>query len=430
MSSFDFARTRCAPIINENRTPSPNLSPRPYPSPIHSHLPPEIMTIIFTICCTSLSKSWEDRSDVYPKLPPPFVLMSVCLSWRTLVLNTQHIWTSLQIRISDRESKPSNAHQKVSALMEWWRSKSHLLPINIAMKIPPAHQHVFGNEDLFERLIPLADKWESLHLQMPSSYFSPWFLAERIHAPKLRSIVFEISRSSRLIDTYPLADKHQGIFSRPKTMILEAPLLSELTIISTRTKRRRDPLFDFLHWSFPCSTLTKLHLVGRLSIHLIVYLNILSEAKNLIDCHLDLPNWTPNMIQEIDPSLKNIILPKLQNLLLYSLVSTSSARPYSGLEILRFLTLRSLQSLTIQNNVPNHLRAGVFPLGSVLTELYTRSFFPLKILNIRCSKGFEFFGIQEFLRNVPTIQDVTLEECGFETEKDSLNINLCPPILP
>ncbi|KAK0454211.1 uncharacterized protein EV420DRAFT_1645105 [Desarmillaria tabescens] len=128
-------------------------------SPIR-RLPSDILLEIFSLAA--------DDSEICLS-SPPFILRSVCYTWRVLVLTSPSLWSKVKIKISNtRDVREAYNKQR---LLRTAFSLSGKCPLNISIKsfgiIPDTRELTL----IQQCLVPTSDRWKSLylHIQYPEN---------------------------------------------------------------------------------------------------------------------------------------------------------------------------------------------------------------------------------------------------------------------
>ena len=133
----------------------------PSPVPVHlsrkPHIPPEILSSIFTLC---LPDDWEDcgvRARAIPVL-----LSQVSVYWRSVAVSTPLLWSSMHIRlekdISDR------------AMFETWLARTHgtLLSIKVVASSSVDEEQTVTHP-MLELILSCCHRWQHFAFDLPIS---------------------------------------------------------------------------------------------------------------------------------------------------------------------------------------------------------------------------------------------------------------------
>ncbi|KAF9264043.1 hypothetical protein L218DRAFT_1076918 [Marasmius fiardii PR-910] len=123
-------RQRLTLLEEEERSLESNISKRRFALETWPSVPTEIWEIIFTMVCTEYPKNRDDYHSRFtePALGVPAVVLShVCSRWRTIVLGSPKLWTSIRIAL---DKVPRGAAHLVQAIIK--RSEGRPLDIHLS----------------------------------------------------------------------------------------------------------------------------------------------------------------------------------------------------------------------------------------------------------------------------------------------------------
>lgn len=237
-------------------------------SPIR-RLFPEILEKVFEYAV-------EESNRIAPAAAPQ-VFTAVCHKWRTIALETRHLWR--RVRIDEEFFETNHAHRWLSQ----WLSHSGTLPLNIAIDIDKEALDVVEKAELLGELCSSAVQTILYNPNRQVEKFT-WsgdclvfnlmlMKIPTVGCPTLHSLTISMSR------TFPLEDRDWAHIGR----FLEFPQLRSLELWGC----------GFL---FPCfrlsSKLQRLTVKGNVIPHLVspyaTWISMWKTCPNLVDVEIDL----------------------------------------------------------------------------------------------------------------------------------------------
>ncbi|KAG6920028.1 hypothetical protein DXG01_010096 [Tephrocybe rancida] len=234
-----------------------------YRSPI-CNAAPELLLHIFTQCLLL------DSLPVCGIHATPVVISQVCAGWRTLVLNSSHLWSSFKIIISDQPS-PS------PSFVQLWIERSAFRPMKFCLELdefPPVHDMALVTRagSVLDVLAIRSHFWKDVSLILPGSY-ALLECASDLAMPRLQTL--ELT----------LRNCHPDDFKATDVLLQNCPSLSSFTWSNRSSWGRWDrALENTLTPSFVWQNLTCL--VYNSSISLSSSYAILLHCTNLVSCDL------------------------------------------------------------------------------------------------------------------------------------------------
>ncbi|KAJ8073848.1 hypothetical protein AAF712_003297 [Marasmius tenuissimus] len=149
-------------------------------SPIRS-LPPEILSMIFAFSCEA------NPLDVC-HVPPAVTLSFVCAQWRTIVLSSPSLWSSISIDFEHWDMIPNLCVLENMTRLFLERSKKS--PLTLVLRLSEPTSCEFRASSTLNALVDSADRWCDITLLEPWNIgpSSPIFQGLRGHLPILRSL--------------------------------------------------------------------------------------------------------------------------------------------------------------------------------------------------------------------------------------------------
>ena len=158
-------------------------------SPILRYLPPEIISVVFTLTLPDVSffRYFLTKNDSRSKkdwTTTPFILGAVCKDWREITWTTPVLWSSIIVHLTKYTIKTR------SSLVRDWLSRSGQLPLSICISFGPMQRL---SREVTEETISLAEiinqysaRWYHFDLSSPA-HVARYFRAKELHAPILES---------------------------------------------------------------------------------------------------------------------------------------------------------------------------------------------------------------------------------------------------
>ncbi|KDR69863.1 hypothetical protein GALMADRAFT_271918 [Galerina marginata CBS 339.88] len=228
--------------------------------PISNRLPPELISKIF--CLYVLGNRKESCPPVASPghrklLPAPFLLASICRTWREIALSTPNMWTSINIYVGSAvDILPA------SRMVKAWTAHSAQLPLTLKVEFSENVDQSQTNREmashLFTEVRKVSARWYHLILHIHSSYYAS--LTDDIEGtPLLEALQLDpVSDPDQVLQPFVLLNSPQLIH-----LDVSYHLLSQIAV-------RFDNLAYFKgHFFFEKEVLM-----------------ILSSANRLVDCRI------------------------------------------------------------------------------------------------------------------------------------------------
>ncbi|KAJ8521161.1 hypothetical protein ONZ45_g2108 [Pleurotus djamor] len=272
------------------------------PSPIQ-RIPVELLLAIFAECLPNVSFTKPSVSDA------PMLLTHVCASWRTIVLETPQMWSSLGVNMLERKPTPL-------PMVEWWLERVKDRPFDFSFRLdqwpPVAGQLVRQATAVLGLLVGKMSSWRDVQLVLPGSYK----LLNSIPTPGAANQLHSIN-----VDLQDWKESEMDSLNR----IFEgAPSLRKLTWSNRASWSSWDRSFDDFLCKMDISWGSLTHIVFDAWICLGDLLFILNQCHNLTLCdlrHFGGGYLPPNATKTEPPS--RLVLPHLQTLSIYQLYLNS-----------------------------------------------------------------------------------------------------------
>ncbi|KAK7462296.1 hypothetical protein VKT23_007897 [Stygiomarasmius scandens] len=368
---------------------SPLMNVLAFSSALIARMPPEILAEIFLHhvqangSISLLNLEAAKYSWTLLCRPPVLVLSQVCSSWRRIVETQPRLWTQVYLPLNAR-------HEPLlpdPALFSEWLGRSGRLPLEITIKMGyPGHplSSAFLNAILF-----VSSRWRTLHLQYFRLSDIRKLLDQPIHTPLLEDVTLDCDRFPNHSD-----------FSVTEN----APRLTKYKIGGELGAR----------FSLASSRITHIKLYE-------LYANpdrpdiceILRSCQHLQESTLilyDLPS--PHEERTVDV----IKVPELRALCLIFIGQ------FGCPQLLSWVMLPSLTKLTIKHDfdpedwsldTETSLERRISPMP-FLIGLQKRSNFELSELNLLTTTGVNASDLLDFLRQIPSLQILNLENCRLD----------------
>ncbi|KAJ7208059.1 hypothetical protein GGX14DRAFT_499871 [Mycena pura] len=224
-------------------------------------LPQDIMEEIFYFCLPD-DVLGDDRELVPDPHAAPLVLLRVCSCWRSIVLSTPRLWSSVRVNLRSQDSQHL---QKSLSLLEYWLARARSRPLSVGV----AYRNYEDNpspERLIEVLTGSSERWQDVRLELPFKDLQRLNVIEG-NVPMLRKLHIG-----------PMDAYHggmQGLHTVPITAFSEAPALREVHLVTG---------FPFTI-ELPLAQLRKLQVT---SLSVCECLDILAASPSLVECSLSL----------------------------------------------------------------------------------------------------------------------------------------------
>jgi hypothetical protein len=141
----------------------------------------EILTEIFWNCLPKVMDpaGWMSNSNA------PRLLCRVCLLWRSIVLDTPKIWTTVAITIRNLRRDPQVGRQVINTWLEWSRN----LPLGLYLIYGPMNFSRTG-ATLLDTILSIfyshSSRWQHIFLHLPHA---PTLSFPQLNAPLLQSFM-------------------------------------------------------------------------------------------------------------------------------------------------------------------------------------------------------------------------------------------------
>lgn len=298
--------------------------------PIH-RVPTEILLTIFKECLPDVRYRKPSLDDA------PLLLTHVCSTWRMLVVQTSHMWTSLCVDILERRPTPLS-------IVELWVDRIGALPFDFAFRLdqwPPVPLQLVRQAILILNL--LANKmslWRDIQLVLPGSY------------KLLRSIPIDTAGDHLSSLTIDLQDWKEEEMDALNRIFKSARSLRKLTWSNRASWSSWDRSFDDFLCKMDISWGSLTHMVFDAWICLGDLLYVLNQCTNLVEC--DLRHFGGGFVTPSDCSnskVPRLLLPKLRTLSIYQLYLNTGLG--SLLDSVQCPNLRSFTAICgFTDNVP------------------------------------------------------------------------------
>ncbi|KAJ6568748.1 hypothetical protein B0H19DRAFT_1133891 [Mycena capillaripes] len=288
-------------------------------SPLRA-IPPEILQEIFVACLPTRHCAIMHAAHM------PLLLGRVCSGWRTILLSTPALWSSVHVVVPPIDSGPQELLE-ACALLKMWLQRSGDCPLSISIFVPIAFDK--NLPPFVDIIVPYSRRWMSLQL-LP---------ATREELPGLWDLA---SEDVPLLQTLEIAD---NIYEIPDPRALRflsvAPILRHLTIKYFQA----DVSIPRCHWE----QLTSLSLESQrffYNLDASQVMELLGQCVNLAYCRLAFPIGSPGPLTVAStPALPQVVLSHLHTLSMAGEVSTNAS--FDIVTILDALTLPALQELRL-----------------------------------------------------------------------------------
>ena len=150
-----------------------------------SQLPVELVIDIFLrILPPKNRKDWTDTSPPHATMSP-FLLSSVCPSWRTIIFSTPELWIFLNLTLHERH------YVTQVELLRLWIANSGSHPLEIVLRGPGGDDEEYWElhppHEVFEELIKVSERWKTADIFVPyPCYASLSYIQHRL--PLLQSL--------------------------------------------------------------------------------------------------------------------------------------------------------------------------------------------------------------------------------------------------
>ncbi|KAF8909937.1 hypothetical protein CPB85DRAFT_698894 [Mucidula mucida] len=291
-------------------------------------LPTEIVLDIFEILCQHPRNSLDTQS-------PPWILGRVCSSWRTLVLSTSSLWSSLIVTPPD-----SPAQSTVDALREHLhRSRDHPLRIGVSIR---GVQDRAVLRNILDLLVQHSRRWKVMEMNLTTDGY-------------LSVTDTELDLKSRVRGRLPLLEefymKRQSPF---RSSVVQVEHRFTDTLLRAPNLQKADfPLTSFK--AAPAEGTTLTHVGARLASLRDVH--HISSYKFVTEIHL---SCNQDVVR--DTAASPVVLPQVIKL---------GVRHSS---ILTALTLPSLEILAVRDSTPDSC--------DIIEQFMGRSMCTLKVLSL------------------------------------------------
>jgi F-box-like len=230
------------------------------------HIPPEILSNIFTLC---LPSDWTDRRVDARAMP--VLLSQVSMYWRHVAVSTPRLWSSMHVWLEPDVS------DRTMNMFETWLSRTHgtLLSINVQGYSPSIEDEQTVTHPIMELILSCCHRWQHFTFDLPIS------LARSLSAvedklPCLESLFPRYLQPSKDLITFPFRNAFKN-----------APQLTHLTL---------GPYTTFSKLTVPWTQLTKF----RAAMELNDVIEILHHSPNIVDifftCPYQKPGTTPPLV--------------------------------------------------------------------------------------------------------------------------------------
>jgi hypothetical protein len=232
-----------------------------------SHIPPEILSKIFTLC---LPSDWTDRRVDARAMP--VLLSQVSVYWRHVAVTTPRLWSSMYVWLG------TDVSDRTMNMFETWLSRTHgtLLSIKVQGFPPSVEDEQTVTHPIMELILSCCHRWQHFTFDLPIS-LARSLSAVKDKLPCLESLspLYHLSQFKELI-TFPFRNAFQN-----------APRLTDLDLRSYTT---------FSKLAVPWTQLTTF----RASMELNDVIEILHHSPNLVNFSFTFqyqkPGTTPPLV--------------------------------------------------------------------------------------------------------------------------------------
>jgi len=380
-------------------------------SPVR-HLPTELLSYIFDICCErNRFVLWDDPKRYGP--PTSFLLSAVCSSWRQVALATPTIWANLDLSFpnaSDHRMNPKiddpemQEMQPLAPAIELCVERSRQAPLNLWLR-GGSLDDLLDKYGIMANLLRHSSRWEFVHFDLVP--YEASMLTEFWTDIDLSGIRFLRVNDMDLLEIVPSL-RHAPL----KDLVLE-----QVTKLS-----RRSPLLDSV---LPWTRITQLHLTNIYMCEL-WWLEAIEMCTELQSLSFEYIQGYEEELGEIELNGGPCTLEKLERLTIHLVNDVQIDGLFDVKVVLNYFTLPSLKYLefaapiySTEWGIGYKPIEGYWPIEA-FRDFIARSRCPLSSLHINrvAVKDSDLLSI---LYLVPTLVELEVKETpSFSTITDHL----------